>query len=92
MMDSFINAQYQNCTNMNKDSTGKTRQTNQTDWARVATLRDEDIAYDADNPMTTEADWEGAVMKTGDKVIGGGARAREAKEAHQNPDDFAPFS
>ena len=55
---------------MNKDSTGKTRQTNQTDWARVVTMQDEDIAYDEDNPMTTEADWEGAVMKTGDKVIG----------------------
>lgn len=55
---------------MNKDSTGKTRPTNQTDWARVATMCDEDIAYDEDNPMTTEADWEGAVMKVGDKMIG----------------------
>ena len=67
---------------MNKDSTGKTRQTNQTDWARVATLHDEDIAYDEDNPMTTEADWEGAVMKTGDKVIGvvrGRGRGKQKK-------------
>ncbi len=55
---------------MNKNDTGKITPINQTDWARVAAMRDEEIAYDADNPMTTEADWEGAVMKMGDKVIG----------------------
>jgi hypothetical protein len=28
-------------------------------------MQDEDIAYDADNPMTTEADWDGAVDENG---------------------------
>lgn len=55
---------------MNKNDTGKITPINQTDWARVAAMRDEEIAYDTDNPTTTEADWEGAVMKMGDKVIG----------------------
>ena len=33
-------------------------------------MQDEDITYDVDNPMTTEADWDGAAIKMGDKVIG----------------------
>ncbi|MBL0231757.1 MAG: BrnA antitoxin family protein [Moraxellaceae bacterium] len=33
-------------------------------------MQDEDIADDTDNPMTTQADWDGAAIKMGDKVIG----------------------
>ena len=52
---------------MNKNSTCNIIHT---DLARLMAMRDEDIAYDDDNPITTAADWEGAVMKIGDKVIG----------------------
>ena len=55
---------------MSKNITGKTTQIDQTDWARVEAMTDEDIAFDDDNPRTTESDWAGAVMKVGDKVIG----------------------
>jgi uncharacterized protein (DUF4415 family) len=52
---------------MNKSTTGNIIHS---DLARLMAMSDEDIAYDEDNPITTEADWEGAVMKIGDKVIG----------------------
>jgi len=55
---------------MSKNITGKTTQIDQTDWARVEAMTDEDIALDNDNPRTIESDWAGAVMKVGDKVIG----------------------
>lgn len=55
---------------MSKDSTGNTTLIDQTDWARVAHLRDEDIAVDADNPVTSLDDWDGAVMKVGAQVVG----------------------
>lgn len=55
---------------MSKNITGKTTQIDQTDWAKVAAMTDEDIVLDEENPRTTEADWAGAVMKVGDKVIG----------------------
>jgi uncharacterized protein (DUF4415 family) len=41
-----------------------------TDWLRVRAMRDEDIAHDEDSPRTTEADWEGAVMRVGGRSIG----------------------
>ncbi len=44
---------------MSKDDTGNT-----TD------MRDEDIAHDEDNPVTTAEDWEGAVMKRNGVVLG----------------------
>ncbi len=50
---------------MNKSTTGKITPINQTDWAKIAAMQDEDITYDVDNPMTTEADWDGAAMKDG---------------------------
>jgi uncharacterized protein (DUF4415 family) len=31
-----------------------------TDWERLRTLRDEDIAFDEDSPHTSPGDWEGA--------------------------------
>ncbi|WP_410472255.1 BrnA antitoxin family protein [Faucicola mancuniensis] len=43
---------------------------NQTDWVRLAKMTDDEISYDKDNLFTTEDDWQGAVMKVGDKVIG----------------------
>lgn len=55
---------------MSKDSTGNTTLIDQTDWVRVAHLRDEDIAADADNPLTSLDDWDGAVMKVGAQVVG----------------------
>ena len=55
---------------MSKDSTGNTTLIDQTDWARVAHLRDEDIAVDADNPVMSLDDWDGAVMKVGAQVVG----------------------
>lgn len=58
---------------MKKDSTSSTilaDRVNVTDWSRIKTLRDEDIAHDEDSPSTTEADWEGAVMKIGRQVVG----------------------
>ena len=33
-------------------------------------MTDEEIAFDQDNPATTEADWAGAVMKVGNKTVG----------------------
>ena len=55
---------------MSKNTTGVIIPVDQTDWARVAAMKDEEIACDEDNPRTTEADWEGAVMKVGDKGMG----------------------
>lgn len=65
---------------MSKDSTGNTTLIDQTDWARVAHLRDEDIAVDADNPVTSLDDWDGAVMKVGAQVVGT-ARTRGRQKA-----------
>ena len=33
-------------------------------------MTDEEIAFDQDNPATTEADWAGAVMKVSNKTVG----------------------
>lgn len=55
---------------MSKNAIGKPTQIDLTDWARVAAMSDEDITYDEDNPRTTDADWDGAVMKIGKRVIG----------------------
>jgi len=44
------------------DSLGAATPVDLTDWARVAAMTDEEIAFDQDNPATTEADWIGAVM------------------------------
>ena len=40
------------------------------DLERVKAMREEDIVYDEDIPLTTAADWEGAIMKHGGVVIG----------------------
>lgn len=40
------------------------------DWERIKAMREEDIVYDEDSPLTTAADWEGAVMKHGGVVVG----------------------
>jgi len=42
----------------------------------VLAMTDEDIAYDEDNPRTAPEDWEGAVLKMGDTVIGHVPRRR----------------
>ena len=55
---------------MSKNIIGNTALIDQTDWAKVAAMTDKDIAFDTDNPRTTEADWTGAVMKVGSNVIG----------------------
>jgi hypothetical protein len=44
-------------------STGKTILTNPSDWLRVRAMQDSDIHPEADIPSTTEADWEGAVLR-----------------------------
>jgi len=46
------------------------------DWERVHALRDADIAEDTDAPRTTDADWEGALMKSGGKEMGHTPRRR----------------
>lgn len=43
---------------------------NCTDWDRIARMDDADIAFDADNPQTSQGDWDGAVVKRAGKVIG----------------------
>jgi len=48
----------------------------QTDWARVRAMTDADILYDEDSPKTAPEDWEGAVVKMGDTVIGHTPRRR----------------
>ena len=55
---------------MSKNTIGAATPVDLTDWARVAAMTDEEIAFDQDNPATTEADWAGAVMKVGDKTVG----------------------
>lgn len=55
---------------MKRASTGNTFPTDRTDWERVRKLRDADIQHDADSPGTTEADWEGAVMKVAGTKVG----------------------
>lgn len=50
---------------MNNDTTGKTAQPeplDQTDWARVRAMADEDIAEDEDNPRTRPEDWDNAIV------------------------------
>ncbi|MFZ3192903.1 MAG: hypothetical protein WA154_06830 [Moraxellaceae bacterium] len=42
------------------DSLGAATPVDLTDWARVAAMTDEEIAFDRDNPATTEVDWAGA--------------------------------
>lgn len=46
---------------MKSEPIGKTIPDSQTDWERVIAMSDNDIADDDDNPVTTEADWEGAI-------------------------------
>lgn len=55
---------------MKNASTGNTPQIDQTDWARVRAMTDADIHHDADSPRTTEADWEGAVLRQGGAEVG----------------------
>lgn len=55
---------------MNKNTTGHIIHTRPLTADELLNIRDEDIAYDSDNPPTTAAFWEGAVMKVGDRVIG----------------------
>lgn len=55
---------------MSKNIVGAATPVDLTDWARVAAMTDEEIAFDQDNPATTEADWAGAVMKVGHKTVG----------------------
>jgi uncharacterized protein (DUF4415 family) len=54
-------------------STGKTPLANNagaTDWARVRTLPDAGIHFDADSPRTTVEDWAGATIKRAGTVVG----------------------
>lgn len=55
---------------MSRNTTGAAIAVDQTDWARVAAMTDEKIAFDQDSPATTEADWAGAVVKVGNKPVG----------------------
>lgn len=52
---------------MSKKSIGNTIQT---DLKKLQAMKDSDIAHDDDNPITTDDDWSGAVMKVRGKVIG----------------------
>lgn len=52
---------------MSNDSIGKTTpseppSSDQTDWARVRAMADEDIAEDEDNPRTKPEDWNDAIV------------------------------
>ena len=52
---------------MSNDPIGKTTpsespSSDQTDWARVRAMTDEDIAEDEDNPRTTPEDWNDAIV------------------------------
>ncbi len=49
---------------MSKKSTFKPP-VNQTDWARVDAMKDEDIHYDDDSPRTRPKDWAEAVVHQG---------------------------
>jgi hypothetical protein len=55
---------------MKNASTGKDTPKDLTDWARVLAMKDEDIWHDEDSPKTTEADWEGAMLKQSRTIIG----------------------
>ncbi len=65
---------------MSKNFTGKTAQIDQTDWARVTAMTDKEIGLDEENPLTTESDWAGAVMRVGDNIIG-----RVGRPISENP-------
>jgi len=50
---------------MNNDTTGKTARPDppdQTDWARVRAMTDEDLTEDEDNPRTKPEDWDDAIV------------------------------
>jgi uncharacterized protein (DUF4415 family)/mRNA-degrading endonuclease toxin of MazEF toxin-antitoxin module len=78
--------------------TGDTPPGDRTDWPRVRTMRDADIHHDADSPRTTEADWDGAVLKQGGVEVGRigrrGPNKRPTKEQvaiRLSPDVLAAF-
>jgi len=62
-------------------------------------MTDDDIEYDEDNPRTTPEDWEGAVLKIGQTVIGqiprrrgpGKKTARVAIQLRLPPDVLAAW-
>jgi uncharacterized protein (DUF4415 family) len=68
---------------MKKNDTGRQSRLSLTDWERIRNMQDEDIAFDEDSPRTTEADWEGAVIRKAGEVIGRyrGKGKRPAKES-----------
>jgi uncharacterized protein (DUF4415 family) len=50
---------------MNNASIGNTTQPellNQTDWARIQAMTDDDIVFDEDNPRTQPEDWDNAII------------------------------
>ncbi len=55
---------------MNKQFTGNTTPTDQSDWEAINAMTDADIYHDADSPRTVESDWDGALLKQGGVVIG----------------------
>lgn len=78
-------------------ATSEEPRADRSDLARVQALRDEDIALDADNPRTTDVDWEGASMRQGGVLLGhtprrrgaGKRPAREAVQLRLMPDTLA---
>lgn len=55
---------------MSKKSIGKPTLTDQTDWARIAAMSDEDIICDDENPALTEEKLANAVMRVGTQAVG----------------------
>lgn len=81
---------------MKKKSTGKLSPLNLSDWERVRNMQDADIVFDEDSPRTTDADWEGAVIRQAGKVVGryrgkGKRPAKEAVTIRYTPDVLEAF-
>lgn len=55
---------------MSNVPTGPISPDDRTDWPRVQSMTDADLVHDADSPATTEADWDGAVLRQGGGEIG----------------------
>ncbi|MGC3964046.1 MAG: BrnA antitoxin family protein [Rhodocyclaceae bacterium] len=55
---------------MKNVSTGNTAPADQTDWQRVRSTGRENVPPDADNPQTTENDWEDAIVRKAGVEVG----------------------
>lgn len=55
---------------MSKNTTGLIAHTKALTADELLKMSDSDIAYDDENPNTTEADWDGAVIKHNGQVVG----------------------